>query len=81
MVFVLISTIGSIPTLAAQAKGYVGILLEANLIRLPPLICILVSVWYFNLSLNQFVTLFVVIEIIPATYCIYKTLRLLTFLC
>lgn len=75
MVFVLISTIGSIPTLAAQAKGYVGILLKANLIRLPPLIGILVSVWYFNLSLNQFVTLFVVIEVIPATYCIYQTLK------
>jgi PST family polysaccharide transporter len=77
MFFVLISTIGSIPSMAIQAKGKPKILLNANLIRIP---FIMVSLYYGisnQISLNQIAFLLIISELVPILYLIFKSLRIL----
>lgn len=75
MVFVFISTIGSIPALTLQARGHASAILKANLIRVPLLIGAIIGVLHFRLSLDAFVILFVCIEVVPATYCVAGAIR------
>ena len=77
MVFVFISTVASVPALALQAKGHANIILNANVIRVPLLVITLVSAVYLDLSISDFVLLFVCIEVVPALYCVFMALKIL----
>lgn len=78
MFYVLISTIGSIPAIAIQAKGNAKVLLNANYLRIP---FVFFSIYFgimYELSISSIAMMLVISEIFPIVYLVFYALKLLS---
>ena len=77
MFFILISSIGMIPALAIQAKGYSKILLNANVIRVPFVLAVIFTAYYLKLNILTVVFYLVLSELPSILYLIYQANKII----
>jgi len=77
MFFILFSSIGMIPAIAIQAKGYSNILLNANYLRVPFVLITLIIGYIFKFGILKITFFLVLSELPPIFYLIYKANKII----